>query len=206
MHALAATLGKDRSRPLPDFERLLGAQAWARLPAAVRARFAIDAHAATNATYEGTASVRATFSGRLFAHACRLVGTPIAPYVGEHVRMRVHVYANDAGIVWERHYDFGARQCVVRSTKEFDGATLVENLGMGLNMRLNVFEANGALHFLSTRYFFRLGRLRIELPDWFLPGATHVVHEDLGAGKFRFTLATDHAWFGAMFVQDGVFS
>lgn len=196
---------REASHALPDFERLLGAAAWSRLPAAVRARFGRDAHA-THVVYRGTAQVRASWLGRAFAQLCRLVGTPVAPYVGENVAMTVQVYANARGVVWERHYDFGGRQCVVCSTKELDGDELVENLGLGLNMRLDVFEQAGALHFSSTGYFFRLGSLRIHVPDWFLPGGTHVVHEDLGAGQFRFAMRTEHRWFGAMYAQEGVFS
>jgi len=196
----------ETSHALPDFERLLGSQAWARLPAAVQARFGRDAHTAASVViYEGTAKVRASWTGRAFAQLCRLVGTPVAPYVGEQVRMTVRVFASARGIVWERHYDFGRRKCIVRSTKELDGEGLVENLGMGLNMRLAVFERDGALHFSSKGYFFRVRSLQLHVPDWFLPGATHVVHEDLGAGQFRFAMRTEHRWFGAMYEQDGIF-
>jgi hypothetical protein len=189
----------------PNFERLLGAAAWQRLPAAVRARFATEAHAATT-IYAGTAVVRATLAGRAFAHLCRCIGTPVAPYIGEAVPMRVRVFRVDAGVVWERHYDFAGRACVVTSTKQTDGDALVEKLGAGLYMRLRTFEADGALHFASDGYFFRVGNIRLPLPDWFLPGGTRVLHEDLGRGEFRFTLRTQHPWFGEMFFQDGVFA
>lgn len=189
----------------PNFERLLGAAAWQRLPAAVRARFAPDAHAATT-IYAGTAVVRATFTGRVFAHLCRCIGTPVAPYVGESVPMRVRVFRVEAGIVWERHYDFAGRACVVTSTKQTDGDALVEKLGAGLYMRLRTFEEGGALHFASDGYFFRVGDFKLPLPDWFLPGGTRVLHEDLGRGEFRFMLRTRHPWFGEMFFQDGVFA
>jgi hypothetical protein len=191
----------------PNFERLLGPDAWQRLPAAVRARFATDAHAHSKTTiYAGTAVVRATLAGRAFAHLCRCVGTPVAPYVGESVPMRVRVFRVDAGIVWERHYDFAGRACVVTSTKQTDGESLVEKLGAGLYMRLRTFEEDGALHFASDGYFFRVGDFALPLPDWFLPGGTHVLHEDLGRGEFRFTSRTHHPWFGEMFFQDGVFT
>jgi hypothetical protein len=72
-------------------------------------------------------------------------------------------------------------------------------------MRLRVYEDRGALHFLSTGYFFRAGRLQFALPDWFLPGPTHVAHEDRGNGRFCFSMRTAHGWFGEMFFQEGLF-
>jgi hypothetical protein len=49
---------------------------------------------------------------------------------------------------------------------------LVEALGAGLRMRPQVFESGGALHFVSTGYYFQLGWIRIPLPGWLSPGTT----------------------------------
>ena len=191
---------------IPDFEHLLGPSAWSRLPQAVRARFDANAHLQEATVYAGATLVRASTTGRQFAHLCRLVGTPVAPYVGDDVPLRVRVYRTNDGIVWERHYRFAERECVVTSTKQSDGDALVEKLGAGLHMKLRVFEERGALHFVSDGYFFRAGVVALRLPDWFLPGGTHVTHEDLGDGRFRFTMRTHHRWFGELYFQDGVFS
>jgi Domain of unknown function (DUF4166) len=191
---------------LPDFEKLVGTEGWSRLPEAVRRRFAHDAHALTATIYHGAAVVRASLGGRVLAQMCRVIGTPIAPYVGERVPMTVRVYRSTDGIVWEREYTFGNRACVVRSTKQIHQGVLVEKLGAGLHMRLHVYEAEAALHFVSDRYFFELGSLRIELPDWFLPGPTHVTHTDIGGGRFRFSMQTVHGWWGELFYQDGIFA
>jgi len=197
-----APLAGDRR---PDFHKLLGDAAWLRLPPAVRARFGEASHA--DVIYRGACKVAASRSGRWFAQFCRLFGTPVAPYTGEDVPMTVRVIDTDDGVIWERRYEFAGRApVIVRSTKQLDDdGTLVEALNFGLHMRLNVFEEHGELHFLSTGYFFRAGGWRMRLPDWFLPGATHVVHRDLGDGRFRFAMDTNHHWFGRMFFQDGVF-
>jgi hypothetical protein len=189
---------------VPDFEQLLGSTAWARLPAAVRARFAADAHLEPT-VYRGTACVRASVVGRLLAHVCRCLGTPVAPYVGDDVSMTVRVYRDAHGIVWEREYAFSHRTCIVRSTKEAREGVLVEKLGAGLHMQLRVQEQNGELHFVSDGYFFQIGRWRLDLPDGFLPGGTRVAHIDLGAGRFRFTMRTQHRWLGELYYQDGIF-
>lgn len=208
MNAIALQdLGKDGllNPRRPDFQKLLGQAAWLRLPAAVRSRFGAESH--VDVIYQGNCTVNASTSGRWFAQLCRVFGTPVAPYVGEDVPMAVRVVETPDGVVWERHYLFADRApVVVRSTKQLDeDGTLVEALNAGLHMRLKVFEQDGELHFLSTGYLFRACGVSVRLPDWFLPGETHVVHKDLGDGSFRFTMDTNHHRFGRMFFQDGVF-
>jgi len=197
-----------QARRNPDFRRLLGEAAWQRLPAAVQHRFAAIEHAVP-IVYRGRMKVEASAAGWLLAQLCRLIGTPVAPYTGDGVRVRVEVLDDleHGGVVWERRYDFpGKAQVVVRSTKRLDDdGGLVEVLNAGLHMRLRVFEQDAALHFLSTGYFFRIGPLRIPLPGWFLPGGTRVVHEDRGDGRFRFTMSTVHRQLGQTYFQDGEF-
>jgi hypothetical protein len=38
------------------------------------------------------------------------------------------------------------------------------------------------------------------------PGRTEVIHRDLGAGRFRFTMHIRHPQFGELFHHDGVFA
>ena len=37
------------------------------------------------------------------------------------------------------------------------------------------------------------------------PGDAHVLHEDLGNGRFRFAMTIRHRFFGMLFYQDGIF-
>jgi hypothetical protein len=95
---------------------LLGAAAWSRLPAAVQARFSGRAEAVD---YKGEfAVIRASKLGFLIASLCRLIGTPIAPYVGTHVSSVVRVRATDRGVEWRREYHWPRRTpSIVVSTK-----------------------------------------------------------------------------------------
>src|SRR5215471_4305731 len=74
---------------------VLGEAAWSRLPLAVQARFADSAAAAA---YTGRFEiVRASFTGRLLAFLCRLIGTPVAPFTGADIPAVVRVFADDEG-------------------------------------------------------------------------------------------------------------
>ncbi len=189
----------------------LGRGAWARLPAAVRARFPEPPQATD---YHGEFEVvRASRLGRLVALACRLLGSPIVPRTGTDVRAIVHVAPSRDGVDWNRDYCWpDGAVCRVRSTKVFDPIDgLIERLPARLCMPLQVYEAGGVLHFVSRGYWFDLGRLpggrrlRLVLPDWLSPGTTHVEHCDEGGGWFRFTMTVEHPVFGEMFFQTGRF-
>ena len=73
-----------------DFRRLVGEAAWSRLPLAVRERFGLH-RLGEEIIYPGEMIVRASRFGRFLAQACRLIGTPLAPWTGEVVPMRVVV-------------------------------------------------------------------------------------------------------------------
>lgn len=188
-----------------DFERLLGRAAWLSLSADTRARFRIGAPART---YEGDMGVRASWVGLLIAQACRLIGQPLAPWRGEGVPVSVAVHTDkDGSLVWDRLYRFPRkRPCFVTSRKVADHRGMVEMVRGGLGMALNVTVEEGALHFRSRGYFLEIGGWRLPLPGLMTPGRAHVIHRDLGEGKFLFSLAFRHPWLGETLSQEGVFA
>jgi hypothetical protein len=189
-----------------SIRKTIGEAAWARLPPAVRARFA---DSTLHAEYVGTfETVRASLAGRVLALLCVVLGTPIVPHTGNGVPAAVRVLvAKGGGTVWERTYRFpGRRPCVVSSIKQVgDRGELIEALPFGLRMPLEVFESAGALHFVSRGYYFSWLGHRLRVPDFLPPGCTHVVHTDEGCGWFRFTMTTTHKWFGEVYFQTGRF-
>ena len=60
--------------------------------------------------------------------------------------------------------------------------------------------------FQSRRYFLAWRGLRLPLPNWASPGVCRVSHQDLGGGRFRFSLAMTHPLWGETFHQTGVFA
>ena len=189
-----------------DLPALVGASAWARLPAAVRRRFGGD-HGA--ATYVGRMELRCSAAGRVFAALSRLFGSPLSGVTSDAVPTSVRVFDDGrGGMVWERSFHTaGARAPhVVRSTKQLGGdGGLLERTDGGLSMALDVFEERGALVFESRRFTLVLGRLRLPVPALLTPGTCRVTHTDLGDGLFRFDLDMVHPLWGHTFHQSGVF-
>jgi hypothetical protein len=195
------------ARPALDLPALVGADGWARLPAAVQHRFGV-AHA--DATYEGHMDLRCSVVGHLYAAFARLLGGPLTHLNTHAVPTTVRVSGNgQGGVIWERRFHTGAagQDRTVCSTKEVgaDGGLLERTVG-GLSMSLDVFEEAGALVFQSRSFCLVWGRLRLPVPALLTPGVCRVVHTDLGAGQFRFTLSMVHPLWGETFHQTGVFA
>jgi hypothetical protein len=194
----------------PDgYEALLGPAAWARLDPAIRARFCTTA-AHRPVTYVGVMHrVEMSMAGRLLAQMLRLIGTPLALHAGRDVPTMVKVYRDTkrGGMTWDRLYEYLDRpHCRVRSTKRIDGDEgLLELVGGGFGMHLATNEADGALHFTSTRFFLELFGRRITIPFLLTPGVTRVSQTDLGDGKFCFELTVSHPLLGRTYYQVGTF-
>ncbi|MBL6750432.1 MAG: DUF4166 domain-containing protein [Nevskia sp.] len=192
-----------------DFERLVGCDGWRRLAPDIRRRFSEAPVPSRPIRFEGIMrTIECSRAGRILAHLCRVIGTPFAPYTGTDVPVSIAlVHCAAHAIAWERQYRYPGRRPVnVRSIKRTDaGGGLVECVGFGLGMRLAIFEADRALHFLSLRYFCTVCGRRVWLPPLLTPGTAHVVHSDLGGGRFRFTMSFHHPLLGTLFHQDGIF-
>jgi hypothetical protein len=191
----------------PDFRTVLGEAAWAGLPAAVRARFDAAAHASPRA-FPGAMDVQMNWLGRLFVQACRLIGSPLAPWRGEAVPVTVTVRCDPlGGVRWERIYAYPGRAplpIVSMKLLQPDGSLLEVTRG-GVGMRLALSVEEGALIFRSTSYFCRIGAWLAPLPAALTPGRCTVIHRDLGDGRFRFSLGFAHPLAGETILNVGDF-
>ncbi|MEG3147130.1 DUF4166 domain-containing protein [Sphingomonas sp. RT2P30] len=188
------------------FRALLGAAAWAQLPAAVRARFAHRAGDDVVTSYTGAVvTCRMNRAGWLLAQACRLIGAPLP--LGRDTGMPAAVVVTEDGASGGQHWTrlYGRPRGfpqVIRSTKRFVGVTgLEEYLGAGFGIALRVRADATALHFDSDHYFLALGARRLRLPRWIAPGALTISHIDRGGGAFDFVLVLRHRWLGELIEQ-----
>lgn len=188
----------------------LGIASWRRLKPEVRHRFSVRPASGATIRFAGTMrTVELSFMGWLFAQACRLIGTPLAPYRGEWVPMSIELTDDPVlgGVAWNRSYRFDAnRDFTVCSTKcRGDGGEFIEHIGCGFRMRLDLKEVDGDLWFVSKSYDLSVFGRRITIPSLLTPGVTTVTHEQLSGDRFRFSLSVDHPWLGRTIYQEGVF-
>jgi len=175
--------GRDEELCDLRFRALLGAAAWARLPAALHSRFGKRLRPGGAITYVGRiVHSRRTWQGWLLAELARLIGAPLplSDDVGVPAVVSVTEDAAGGGQFWTRVYGrFG--------------------------IALNVSADEQALHFHSDHYFVQLGQRRFRLPRWLSPGQLSISHIDFGAEWFAFVLVLDHPLAGEIFSQAGMF-
>lgn len=193
------------------FRRLVGEQAWAELPAAVRRRFSKRLGPGDIALYRGVV-VETTLSraGRVLAFLGRAIGAPLPLTDGATGAAVVAVTEDEHvdGQLWTRSYARPGRfPQVVHSAKRFRGATgLEEHVGCGIGMALHVSVEDRALVFRSCGYFIEIAGYRVAIPHWLAPGEMKIVHrEEEAGGRFSFRLTLTHARVGRLLHQLALF-
>lgn len=192
------------------FEQLMGANAWAALPSAVRRRFARKAGPGESVIYSGIVTdLKATRLGHALAHVARLIGGPLptSRALGAASVVTVTEDAAGGGQTWSRLY---ARRSgfpqIIHSAKRFAGPTgLEEYVGHGVGMTLTVHGEPDALVFRSDRYFVEAFGRRVYLPSWMTPGALTVRHRQISGPEFAFELSVRHRIFGQLLFQKAIF-
>lgn len=190
--------------------RQLG-QSWYSLDKTIQERFQKDPEHGETIEYTGKMkTIRRSKMGWLFAYLTRIIGNPLSPYEGEDVQMDVLLFKkpNKSGTYWQRTYYYkGKKPFVVTSVKrEGKKGEMMECVGGGFGMLLNVYHTGKELHFVSTRYFCEALGIRALLPHWLSPGRTYVIHRDLGDNKhFIFEITMHHKQLGETFYQIGTF-
>lgn len=191
----------------PTYRSLLGEAGWNRLDPAIRSRFGEESR--DRSFYGLMTTVRLSRAGRALALLSRLFGRSLCPKTGRHIVTKIDVAgeAGDTSGTWNRSYLLPAgRRYTVTSVKRFDPRDgLLECLGRGFVMRLDLKAQPDALHFVSVGYAWHAGPVKISLPRLLSPGDTHVIHRELGGGRFRFTLSIVHPWLGELAFQEGDF-
>ena len=192
------------------FRKLVGEEAWASLPEAIRARFGKRVQDCKAAVYVGEVlDCRMSRLGWLLAQLGRLIGSPLPLSRDCDVPVVVSVTedAEFGGQFWTRIY--GRRSGfpqVIHSSKCFAGPTgLEEYVGCGVGIALRVEAEDKALYFVGDHYFVGRGRYRLRVPNWMAPGYLRVGHVDCNNGWFAFTLLLEHRLFGELMSQTVMF-
>lgn len=193
------------------FRALVGAEGWAALPEATRARFAKRVSDCRAIVYAGDiVECRISAAGRLLGRLARLIGGPLPLHRDVDVPAAVSVTEDPAsgGQFWTRIY--GRRRGfpqVIHSIKRFCGPTgLEEYIGCGVGVALRVEVEGQGLHFVSDHYFFTAFGRRLRLPRWLEPGALRVSHIDCNHGWFAFMLVLRHRRLGELIRQTAMFA
>jgi len=192
------------------FKKVMGGQ-WLQLHPDIQKRFEKNPLPGYPLCYRGELEeLSCSFWGKMLGHITQhLIGGALMPFVAHNFPVDIQVYSKESCpyIFKHRTYHIPNRKPVQFTSymKESENGEVLEYVGMGLGMKLLVFESGGNLHFQSDGYFWDIGICRIPLPDILSPGHTYLTHINEGENQFRIRIDITHKIFGKMFVQAGVF-
>jgi hypothetical protein len=192
------------------FKKILGPQ-WQLLHPDIQARFDKNPLPGQPLRYQGRLSeLRCSRLGRVLGFLTMpFIDGALMPYNDADFPVDIEVYskAGSAAIFKQRIYRLNRRQPVKFTSfmAESEQGEVLEYVGMGLGMKLQLSVQDGNLHFESDGYFWDVLGVRIPLPGLLTPGKTYLCHRNNSANQFDIRIEIRHALFGTTFTQAGVF-
>lgn len=192
------------------FRQVLG-ERWQQLHPDIQARFAKDPYPEQPLYYRGELSeLYSSGFGKLLGYLMRpVIGGALIPVTDAQVPVDIQVYClpGCAKVFKQRLYRLNRRAAVSFTSymAESPRGEVLEYVGAGLGMKLELDVRDGNLHFVSQGYFWQLFGWRLPLPDWLSPGKTRLCHANDAPNQFNIRIEIDHPWFGLTFRQVGVF-
>lgn len=192
------------------FKKILGPQ-WQLLHPDIQARFDKNPLPGQPLRYQGRLSeLRCSRLGRVLGHlSMPFIDGALMPYNDADFPVDIEVYSKvgSAAIFKQRIYRLNRRQPVQFTSfmAESEQGEVLEYVGMGLGMKLQLSVRDGNLHFESDGYFWDVLGVRLPLPGLLTPGKTYLCHRNNSANQFDIRIEIRHALFGTTFTQAGVF-
>jgi hypothetical protein len=108
---------------------------------------------------------------------------------------------------WERTICFpDGKGVLFKSRWEYAGGNeFIEYVNSYLGLRMAVYVDGQQLHYSGRHYVFRLGLLRLPIPECLVLGHTTIVERAVGGNAFAMDFRLRHPWFGELFRYAGEF-
>ncbi len=193
------------------FKSILGSK-WESLHPDIQKRFEKNPIPGNPLKYTGNLEeLSCSRWGKLLGFVTKpLIKGALIPYTEFDVPVDIQVYTKEgcSYIFKQRNYKLSNSKPIMFTSymRQSSKGEVLEYVGMGLGMKLIVFEKDTNLHFKSDGYFWDIGLFKIPIPDILSPGATYLTHLNEGENQFRIRIDITHKLFGKMFVQAGVFN
>jgi hypothetical protein len=184
----------------------LGA-AWDKLAEPLRRHYGLAGGADESLVLYGHMQVDYPSAALPLILAARLCGA-LVHRRGENIAVTVANSTRNGSpaLFWHRTFAFPGKPVIFTSRMEhLAGNEVVEFVRCGLGIRLRLSECDGALVFHSNGYLWRLGPLRLTLPDWLLLGKAEIVEYAVGEERIGVDFTVAHPLWGQTFRYRGEF-
>ena len=193
------------------FRKILGKE-WQKLHLDIRTRFAKNPAPGEPLQYTGTLrELHCSRVGKFLGFMTMpMIKGALIPYCDTDFPVDIEVYSKpgNPAIFKQRIYRLNNRQPIQFTSymRESSKGEVLEYVGMGLGMKLQLSVDGSDLHFTSDGYFWEVLGFRIPLPGVFTPGKTYLWHRNDNPNQFNIRIEIRHALFGTTFTQAGTFS
>ncbi len=198
------------NRLQPVIKRALGEQ-WDELDAIVKQHYDITPGNDSAMVIRGIMSeVYHSKIAKLFLLPGRLFGA-LVPYRGKDIPTEVKNWTTEdnlSAMFWYRTLIFPNKAPVIfRSRMEhIDGNEIIEYVKFGMGIRLHAYSKNGALHFRSKGYVWKVGPITLPIPNWAILGDAEIVEKSISDTVFFIEFNMIHPLFGKTFSYTGTFA
>jgi len=194
-------------QPEPLAKKALGEAAWNRLAEPVRRHYGLHCEADEAIALQGRMQVTypigmlpLILSARLFGALVHLRGEDVIVTVQNHTQTQA------TGLFWHRTFGFTRKNVIFKSRMEhLQDNEIIEYVRFGMGIRMYLSERDGALVFKSNGYLWKLGFLKLRLPDWLLLGNAEIIESADGAEGVALDFNVVHPWWGKTYDYNGRF-
>ncbi|AMK77182.1 MULTISPECIES: DUF4166 domain-containing protein [Methylomonas] len=126
---------------------------------------------------------------------------------GQAAQAEVDKTADGELLDWQRTmtYPDGKTDCFSSRMSYAADHELIETIGFGFGLRLNVSVENGELLYRSNGHFWQCGSLRMNIPDWLLLGSASISERAVSDDEFYLDFSIRHPWWGESYYYRGNF-
>ncbi|MEJ2693884.1 MAG: DUF4166 domain-containing protein [Candidatus Thiodiazotropha sp.] len=196
-----------QSNHLAPIRRALGPE-WDGLGSAIRRHYDLPPQSEAQLEVEGVMQVDFSAVGKLFITVSRLFDA-LVPYRGRDIPVRVRNWsrADSGAMFWHRTFRYPGKSPVIfQSRMEYAGdRQIVESVKFGLGIRMRLSAEGESLRYDSQGYQWKLGRLRLRIPDWLLLGKAVIKETPISEQAFRVDFEINHPLWGRTFEYTGEF-
>ena len=182
---------------------------WSALGLSIRRHYDLPLNTNKQLSIEGTMDVSHSVLGKVFITISRLFNA-LVPYKGHRVPVTVSNWTEPGSeaMFWHRTFMFpGKKPVVFRSRMEFAGGNeIVEYVKFGLGIRMTLSAEGETLRYDSCGYRWRLGPLRLNIPDWLLLGTATIREIPTGGNTFKVEFDLNHPLWRRPFGYSGQFA
>lgn len=192
----------------PFIAQVLGSE-WENLHPAIRRHYNIHPDGEHKRRLNGEMSkVFHSFWVKHYILIGRLFGA-LVPFRGEKIPVEVYNYcnANSNQLRWRRQFYFPDRKSYPFDSymEHFGDNEIVEFVRFGLGLRMKLSVDSGALCYTTAGYLWRIGSLRLSLPDWLFFESGTITEEGIDNEQIKLDFTLVHPLFGLSFCYIGRF-